>query len=288
MTNHKIAIVTDSTCDLPAAYREKYDVHVQPLTIIWGEEQLREGVDIQPEEFYRRLESDPVYPTTSQPTPQDFLATYEQLEAEGAEEIVAILISSAMSGTYKSARLAGTMTDLPVHLVDSKTNSMGLGWQIVAAARVRESGGDVAAMIAAANAARERMVYIIALDTLEYLHRGGRIGGASRFIGTLLNLKPQIYVNHQTGEVEGGRRTRTRRRAIDALYKDFFAQVDTETDRPMHIAVLHNAALDDAEALAARVEREYAPEELLISIVSPVLGVHTGPRAIALCGYSER
>ncbi len=285
MPNHKIALVTDSTCDLPAAYREKYDVHVQPLTIIWGEEQLREGVDIQPEEFYRRLESDPVYPTTSQPTPQDFLTTYEQLEAEGAEEIVAILISSAMSGTLQAAHTAVEMADIPVHLVDSRTNSMGLGWQIVAAARVRESGGDVEAMIAAANAARERMAYIIALDTLEYLHRGGRIGGASRFIGTLLNLKPQIYVNHETGEVEGGRRTRTRRRAVDALYKDFFAQVDI--NRPMHIAVLHNAALEDAEALAARVEREYAPEELLISIVSPVLGVHTGPRAIALCGYSE-
>jgi DegV family protein with EDD domain len=162
---------------------------------------------------------------------------------------------------------------------------MGLGWQILAAARAREAGGDVAAMIAAAEAARSRMVYLIVLDTLTYLHKGGRIGGASRFIGTLLNLKPQISVNHQTGQVEAGRRTRTRQRALEAVYQDFFAQLDTA--KRMRIAVLHNAALPEAEQIAARIQKEFSPVELIIHIVSPVLGVHTGPRAIALCGYTE-
>ncbi len=285
MVSHKIALVTDSTCDLPEALREQYALHIVPLSIIWGGEQLREGIDIQAEEFYRRLVADPTYPTTSQPTPQDFLAAYTQAQQAGAEEIVVIAISGAMSGTLESARLAATMTEVPVHLVDSKTNSMGLGWQVLAAARAREAGGDVPAMIAAAAAARSRMVYIIVLDTLTYLHKGGRIGGASRFIGTLLNLKPQIYVNHQTGEVEAGRRTRTRQKALETVYQDFFAQLDTS--KPLRIAVLHNAALPEAEQIAERIQQEFSPKELIIHIVSPVLGVHTGPRAIALCGYTE-
>lgn len=285
MASYTIALVTDSTCDIPAALRERYALHVVPLSIIWGGEQLREGLDIQAEAFYRRLVVDPVYPTTSQPTPQDFLAAYRQARQQGAEEIVVITISGAMSGTLESARLAATMTDVPVHLVDSRANSMSLGWQVLAAARAREAGGDAVAMMAAAAAARARMVYLIVLDTLTYLHKGGRIGGASRFIGTLLNLKPQIYVNHQTGEVEAGRRTRTRPRALEALYQDFFAQVDTTG--PLRIAVLHNAALPEAEQMAARIQKEFSPVELLISIVSPVLGVHTGPRALALCGYTE-
>ncbi|MBN1875777.1 MAG: DegV family protein [Anaerolineae bacterium] len=289
MKPYTIALVTDSTCDLPPELRARYAVNVVPLSIIWGEAYMREGIDIQAEAFYRRLVADPVYPTTSQPTPKDFLDAYEAARTNGAQEIVVITISSAMSGTYESARLAATMTDIPVQLVDSKSNSMSLGWQILAAARVREAGGDARAMVAAANKARQRMVYIISLDTLDYLHKGGRIGGASRFIGTLLNLKPQILVNHETGEVEAGRRSRTRKKALEALYQDFFTQLkalNPSLDK-MRIAVLHNAALPEAEIVAARVQNEFSPEELIISIVSPVLGVHTGPRAIALCGYAE-
>jgi DegV family protein with EDD domain len=285
MPDHKIALITDSTCDLPRTLLRQYDIAVVPLSVIWGNEQLRDGVDIQPEAFYERLVRDPVYPTTSQPTPQDFLNVYESAERQGAEEIVVVTISSAMSGTYESAKLAAPIINIPVHVVDSRSNSMSLGWQVLAAARTREAGGDVAAMIAAANAARKTMAYIITLDTLEYLHKGGRIGGASAFIGTLLNFKPQITVNHETGKVEAGHRARTRQKALQALYDDFFAQLDTR--KPMRIAVLHNAALPEAEAMAARVQAEFAPRELIISIVSPVLGVHTGPRAVALVGYTE-
>ncbi|MBN2391994.1 MAG: DegV family protein [Anaerolineae bacterium] len=285
MPDHKIALITDSTCDLPLALREQYAINVIPLAVIWGDEQLRDGVDIKPEAFYERLVNDPTYPTTSQPTPQEFLDIYERVRRQGAQEIVAITISSAMSGTYESAQMAAPIIDIPVHLFDSRSNSMSLGWQVLAAARAREAGGDAAAMIAAADAARKTMAYIITLDTLEYLHKGGRIGGASAFIGTLLNFKPQITVNHETGMVEAGRRARTRQKALDALHDDFFAQLDTR--KPMRVAVLHNAALREAEALAARVQAEFAPRELLISIVSPVLGVHTGPRAVALVGYTE-
>ena len=162
---------------------------------------------------------------------------------------------------------------------------MSLGWQVLAAARAREKGGEVKAMLSAAEQARSSMVLMISLDTLEYLHKGGRIGGASRFIGTLLNLKPQITVNHQRGEVEGGRRSRTRKKALADLYTDFFAQIDST--KILRVAVLHNAALEEAEEIKDRIQGEFQPEELVLGIVSPVLGVHTGPGAVAICGYTE-
>lgn len=162
---------------------------------------------------------------------------------------------------------------------------MSLGWQVLAAARAREAGGDVQAMLSAAKKARGSMVLMISLDTLEYLHKGGRIGGASHFIGTLLNLKPQITVNHQSGEVEGGRRSRTRKKALIDLYADFISHIDSS--KILRVAVLHNAALKEAEETANRIQEELQPEELILGIVSPVLGVHTGPGEVAICGYTE-
>ncbi len=282
---HKIALLTDSTCDIPQEFLDQYQIQVIPLTIIWGGEQFRDGVDLSADEFYKRLESDPTIPTTSQPTPQQMVQAYESAKKKGAEEILIITISRAMSGTFESATAAAGMVDIPVTVLDSKANSMSLGWQVLAAARAREQGGDLQSMINAADKARSTMVYIISLDTLEYLHKGGRIGGASHFIGNLLNLKPQISVDHNSGEVAGGRRSRTRKKALADLYMDFFDQVDNE--KPLRIAVLHNAAPDEARAVAEKIKAEFDPEEVIISIVSPVLGVHTGPRAVAICGYAE-
>jgi DegV family protein with EDD domain len=284
MTN-KIALITDSTCDIPTELLEKHNIQVVPLTIIWDEDQYLDGVDLSAADFYQRLEEDPSIPTTSQPTPQQMVRAYEKAQNAGAEEILMITISSAMSGTHESALKAAEMVDLPVRVLDSKANSMSLGWQVLAAARTRDSGGNLEEMIKAADKARSTMVYIISLDTLEYLHKGGRIGGASHFIGNLLNLKPQISVDHESGTVAAGRRSRTRKRALQDLYDDFFSGVDCS--EAIHIAVLHNAALEEAQELVRKIEKEYSPIELILSIVSPVLGVHTGPRAVAICGYSE-
>ena len=281
----KIALITDSTCDLPREYLDKYNIQVVPLTIVWGKEQFRDGVDLTANDFYQRLDTDPTMPTTSQPTPMEMVQAYKDAISKGAEEILIITISRAMSGTYDSAQKAAEMVDVPVRVLDSKSNSMSLGWQVLAAARARVQDGDVQAMITAADKARSSMVIIISLDTLEYLHKGGRIGGASHFIGNLLNLKPQISVNHQSGEVEGGRRSRTRKKALVDVYNDFFSQMDP--DKKLRVAVLHNAALEEAQSIVEKIKTEFSPEEVILSIVSPVLGVHTGPRAIAICGYSE-
>ncbi len=281
----KIALLTDSTCDIPLEFLDKYDIKVVPLTIVWGGEQFQDGVNLTAKDFYKRLETDPSLPTTSQPTPQQMVQAYDEAKRNGAEEILIITISSAMSGTHESAKAAAEMVDFPVKVLDSKANSMSLGWQVLAAARAREAGGDLQAMVNAAEEARGSMVFIITLDTLEYLHKGGRIGGASHFIGNLLNLKPQISVDHISGEVAGGRRSRTRKKALNDLFVDFFDQVDLE--KPLRIAVLHNAALEEAKTLTEKIKSEINPAEIIISVVSPVLGVHTGPRAVAICGYTE-
>jgi DegV family protein with EDD domain len=285
MKPQKIALVTDSTHDLPQELIHQYNIRVVPLFIIWNGQELRDGVDIQADEFYKRLVAQPeAFPSTSQPSPQDFARVYQQAVDEGAEEIVVLTISSAMSGTFDSARQACQNFDIPILIHDTKANSMSIGWQLLAAARARENGASAQEMVQAADLVRQNLVYIISLNTLEYLRRGGRIGGAATFIGQLLNLKPQIYVNHQTGKVEAGAPSRTRKRAIETLYQSFFKQVDSSL--PLRIAVLHNNALEDAERLAERIRQDFNPEELIISIVSPILGTHTGPEALALCGYS--
>ena len=282
---HRIALVTDSTSDIPAEWVRQYEITIVPLTIIFGNEQYLEGVEISAEEFYARLPKDPNHPTTSQPTPDAFLDAYRTLAAGGAEEILTITISSAMSGTIESARQAAQGCGIPVHVLDGKSNSMGLGWQVIAAARAREAGGGLDAMLAAAEHARQNMAYYISLDTIEYLSKGGRISEAARFLNSVLQIKPMIYVKRDTGNVGASMPARSRKSAIEGMYKEFFRNIDTR--KPMHITVLHNAALQEAQDLAERIQREYAPKEMFISIVSPVLGVHTGPRALALCGYSE-
>jgi DegV family protein with EDD domain len=141
-------------------------------------------------------------------------------------------------------------------------------------------------MQAVAAQVQQDMAYYISLDTIEYLSKGGRINEAARFLNSILKIKPLIYVRPDTGTVGASIPGRSRKTAIDGLYKEFFRHIQSE--RPLHIAVLHNDALPEAQALAERVRAEYHPQEQFISIVSPVLGVHTGPRAIALCGYAER
>ena len=282
---HQIALVTDSTCDIPADWLKQYQVSVVPMTLIFGDEQFLDGIQITAMEFYKRLLSSPIHPSTSRPTPGAFLEIFKNAATADAKEIIAMVISSAMSGTYSSAQQAAQQMEIPVHVHDSLNNSMGLGWQVMAAAHAREQGGDVDAMLAAAQKVRERMVYYISLDTIEYLARGGRIGGAVKFLDSVLKVKPLIYVRPDTGTVAPGIPARSRAAALQGLYREFFRHIDTKLQ--MHITVLHNNAEEEARAIEEKIRKEYSPQELFVTIVTPALGAHTGPRAVALCGYSD-
>jgi DegV family protein with EDD domain len=283
---YRIALVTDSTCDIPPEWLTQFEIGVVPLTIIFGDQQFLDGVELTAAQFYERLPIEKNHPTTSQPAPSAFLEAYQQAARSGAQEILAITISSAMSGTIESARRAAQDSPIPVHILDGKNNSMGLGWQVIAAARARAAGGGLPEMLAAATHAQQNMVYYISLDTIEYLRKGGRISEAARFLNSILQIKPLICVRPDTGTVGASMPGRSRKSAIEGLYNEFFRHFGP--GQSLHITVLHNNALPEAQALASRVQSEYSPADLFIQIVSPALGVHTGPRAIALCGYAEK
>jgi DegV family protein with EDD domain len=246
---------------------------------------LRDRVDITPQEFYQRLVHDPQLPSTTQPGPDDFERAYRREIEAGAREIVIFTVSSAMSGTFQLAKQVGDQMPVPVHVVDSKGPTMSLGWQVLAAARAREAGASTTHMITAADEVRQRMAQVVLMDSLKHLQRTGRIGRASRMVGSMISLKPLVKINHQTGLVEPAGRARTRKKAIDLLIKLFFDQL--EVNKPMHIAVLHGNALAEAEALAERIRGTYHPHELVLNMTGPVLGVNTGPSALALCGYTD-
>lgn len=284
MAQKRVALITDSTCDIPQEWRDQYDIGVVPLTIVFGERQYRDGVDLTAEQFYEMLPQAQRIPSTSQPSISDFLAAYRSAAEKGYEEILAITISSVMSGTIQSARQAAAESPIPARVMDGKNNLMGLGWQVIAAARAREVGGDAAAMLNAAERVREGMVYFITLDTMEFLARGGRIGSATKFLESIIKIKPLISVNPKTGSVVPSIPARSRQNAIDVLYREFFNHIDEHF--PLHVTVLHNSAYEEAQALADRVKREHSPAEIFISMTSPILGAHTGPRALALCGYA--
>ena len=285
MDRHRTAIFADSTCDIPENLVRKYAIRVIPTYIIFGEESLRDGVDIQPEEFYERLQTDPNHPKTSQPTPRDFLAGFEAVRKDGAEEIVVLTVSSAVSGTYNSAVQAGQMIDIPVHVHDSKFTSMALGWQVLAAARERAAGGLMQAMLSAAEKVREHVRLFVTADTVKYLYRSGRVSATTHMIGGLLNIKPLIYFDPDDGAAHSGIPSRTRKKGLQSLYDHFIKEVSPL--KKLRVAVMHSGALEEAKMLADRIRNEFAPVELLIQYAAPVLGVHAGPRAVALCGYSE-
>lgn len=280
-----IKIITDSTCDIPDDLIKKYGIGVVPAYVLWGADEYRDRVDLQPVDFYRRFEADTQRPTSSMGTVADFKKAYEAAAGDGASEIVTITVSSAMSGTYQNALSAAKLVEVPVSVVDAKGPTMTVGWQVLAAARMREAGADLKSVLTAVEQVRRKLVQLVSMDSLEYLQKGGRIGDAVKWVGSLLNVKPLIRINHETGRVEPVTLSRTHRAAVEALYGNFLRAV--EGGKKLHVAVMHGNVPEEARVLAERIQAELHPIELLINITGPVLGINTGPGALALVGYAE-
>lgn len=280
-----IGIVTDSTCDIPEELIDQYRIAIVPLYIIWGSHQYKDRFEMSPLEFYQQLKTAPTRPSTSQPTVNDFKSTYEDLNQRGFSELIVLTISGAMSGTFQMATEAAKLVDFPVSIVDAKGPTMTLGWQVLAAARARDMGDDLNTILEKVALVRNRMVQFVAMDTLEYLQKGGRIGGAVKWVGGLMQVKPLISINHETGLVEAVSLARTQKSLVENMYKKFFKKL--VLGKNLHVAVLHGNVVGKADELAARIQKEYNPTELIINMTGPVLGVNTGPGALALCGYCE-
>lgn len=271
-----VKIVTDSGADLPAELVKELGITVVPLYLRFGEEVFRDQVDINADEFYQRLLHDPVHPSTTQPTPQDFVNAYQKLSKE-ADGIVSIHISSKLSGTLNSATQAKGLIEkgCPIELVDSESVSMGLGLMSIAAATAAKAGGDLKKVLAEATQAVPNIRLLALLDTLKYLLLGGRIGRAKHLVGSILNVKPMLTL--QNGEVVAAGQARTRSKGIDKLI-DFASNAANIED----LAVVYNTTPDEAQSLAERIGSVFPREKIRIARIGPMLGVHFGPGALVV------
>jgi len=273
----KIALLTDSTANLPKDMVAKHHIHVVPLKIQWGDDSLIDGVSISTDEFYERLEKDPQIPTTSQPSIMDFWQTYEKL-AKDYDSILVMLIGSVASATAAAAEF----DKLPLKVIDTNTTSAGLAMVVLAAAQAVEEGHSLEETAVRAQTISSAMNLLFAVDTLKYLHRGGRIGGASRYLGTMLSIKPILEFR---GTVEPVARVRGMKKALAYLVDKVVEEVG---DSGIQVAILHSKAPTLAEKLKQMLEQKLTIDKNYIFDLSPVIGTHVGSGAVGLAFYPTR
>lgn len=270
-----VRIVTDSACDLPEAICEELGVEVVPLTIRFGAREFVDRKELSVDAFWRELEASSDLPETSAPSVGAFEETFHRLSDDGADAIVCINLSARLSATMQSAQVAAKSLDgkTPVEIIDSFSASMGIGNLVLHAARRARDGATLEEIVGEVEARRSREHVFAALDTLEYLRKGGRIGGAQALLGSMLSIKPIISVLE--GAVEPAGRVRTRSKALRFLIDQIPA------GKVELISVLHANApdLDEFLAMLAPVVPD---AEVTVGTIGPVIGVHTGPRVMGI------
>jgi len=278
LTDRKVAIVTDSTADLPPQLVKQRSITVVPLTLNFEGRSLLDGVDIRPSEFYRKLPNATTHPTTSQPSPGRFAEAYAELLRDH-DEVVSIHISEKLSGTYASAVQGAEMTDASrVRVVDSELVSMSLGLITLAASTIAAQGASASAIAERVSGMRDKVQTYFSVATLEFLRRGGRIGRASALLGSVLQVKPVLCI--RDGLVTPLERVRTFDRALNRI-----VELTREVDAGKGLCVI--VGHGDAEADAERVARELEPvaETLMIQPLGPVVGAHAGPGVVGVGCY---
>lgn len=270
-----VRIVTDSACDLPEAVCEQLGIEVVPLTIRFGEREYVDRKELSTDAFWRELESASALPETAAPSVGSFEETFRKLSDEGADGIVCINLSANMSATMQSAQVAAKALDgeTPIAIIDSQSASMGIGNLVLIAARSAANGATLDEIVREVEDARSRQHVYAAVDTLEYLRKGGRIGGAQAMLGSMLSIKPVIVV--RDGAVEQGGKVRTRSKALQFLIDQIPA------GKVEMISVLHANAPDIDEFLKM-LEPVVPDAEVVVGRIGPVVGVHTGPRLMGI------
>ncbi len=268
-------IVTDSTSDLLPDEAAPLGVTVVPLTVRFGDEQFRDGVDLDADGFYSRLARGGTSPTTSQPSPEAFASVYRELLQGPDDQVLSIHISEKLSGTLQSATLAAREHEGRVTVVDSGSVSMGIQFLVRGALRDRAAGADVDTVVRNAEARRERVVVYVLLDTLTYLHRGGRIGAAQAFLGGVLSVKPLLRV--AAGEVHPQARVRNRRQGIDRMLALLAEAGPLEA-----VGTMHSGAPELLAEVRPRLVAAYPELDLGSGEIGPVVGTYAGPRALGV------
>jgi DegV family protein with EDD domain len=289
-----IRIVTDSGAHLPPEVRRQFGIPVIPLIVLFGAKAYKDEVEVTNEQFYEMLRREKVHPTTSAPAPGDFVAIWKPL-LDAGEEIVTLLIPSGLSATFSAAVNAKSQLEaeqgkpLPVTLVDSRWISMGMGFQAIAGARAACAGKTREQVAETMTALDSRLTLIFLLDTLEYLRRGGRIGNAQAFLGTMFRIKPLLQI--ADARVEPLERARSRKAGLNRLIELVGDPPRRDSEPigsgPLHVAVLHAGAPRDAEYLENELRARFNIAELYIAHIGPVIAVHSGPQAVGLAFYRE-
>ncbi len=277
-----VKIVTDTVADLPPQVVKELGITVIPLLVRFGEEMYRDGIDLTPDEFYAKLATSKAFPVTSVPSPATFADVYDKL-AEETDEILAIIVSSKLSGTYEVAlQSVGLMKrKCRVGVVDSGWAVMAQGFIVMKTARAANAGAKLDEVIEIARKAIPRVDFLAAFDTLEYLRRGGRIGRAQAFLGSMLKINPLITL--KDGVVQPAGRTRSRAKAIDRLY-DFALSYSYIEE----MAVEDTACPDEAEALVERLSSRFPRERIYRSKMTPAIGTHTGPGLLLVAVLGDK
>ncbi len=276
-----IKIIADSTCSLPPDILRRYDIRIAPIAIQFGNQTYEEGIDIDADTFYRRIESEGIIPTTSQPTPAWF-AKYYAMAAEHGDSVLVITITSKHSGTYQSALVAKSMVpQAQVEVFDSASIAQGTGWMILEAARAIESARDRASILARLETIRSTSHLFITPATLRYLQMSGRVGKLQGALASLLNVKPMITL--KDGVLEAGENVRTRGKALERL----LAMTDRAvgTTQPVNMAVIHARVPQEAAELAERARSRFNVRELLVGDMAYSLAVHGGPGIMGVFAY---
>ncbi len=268
-----IRIVTDSSCDIPADLVHDLGITIVPLTIRFGEEEFVDKVELDNDQFWDRLIAGEDLPETAAPSAGTFVETYERLADEGATGVFVLTLSSDLSATHQAAVIGAEKVDIEVKVLDSRSVSMGLGLQVIAAAEHARGGGDLAEIAAAAVTRVDGVEVVAALDTIEYLKRGGRIGGASALVAGLLDIKPIIAVRN--GVIDGAGRVRTRSKAVEHI-------VNACIERgPSGTLSIFGARTPNFEQIVERVENETG-HRVIAAELGAVVGTHSGPGLLGM------
>jgi DegV family protein with EDD domain len=278
-----IRIATDSTCDLPAEYFEEYDIAVVPINIQFGTDTYQDGIDIDHDTFYRKIDELGILPTTSQPSAGQFEVYYRQLLEGGATDIVSIHVTAKLSGTFQSAELAREMLEGQVQVFpfDSACGSAGLGFMVVEAARMVGDGQGIAEILDRMRTIRERMNIILTLKDLRFAQMSGRVGTLQSSLVSLLNIKPIVLL--QDGLLDVAEKVRTQRKAIDRMMGIMVERVGTSA--PVNLAVIHAQAPDLGQDLLDRAKALFNCRETFLTDLTSSLVVHFGPGTLGLIAY---
>lgn len=271
-----VKIITESVCDLPAQIVKELGITVIPLPVHFGTEVYRDGVDISTEEFYRKLETSKVFPTTAIPPPGDFVNAYDKA-AEEADEILHIALSSKLSGLYNAAKLAVELMTKKcrVEVLDSQWVIMAQGFLVMKAAKAAREGANLDDILNLVRRDMKRLATRSIFDTLEYLKRGGRISKVQAALGGMMHIHPILGV--KDGEVASFGRARSRDEALEYLYDFVMGYKNIE-----ELSVAYYKAVDDAEKLIERLDAKFPKERIIRSRTSPVIGAHTGPNLLVV------